>query len=164
LVDISNNSQSDRAAALTFLRNAAITYVDATFANVGDGPATSHYKPAGKIAHSMATRFKIEHKFTGNLGEDLTEYISNFMDAADDYNLTNKQNMDFAHLLHDGEAKRFYREKICPLVRTSPKTPRMQAEFDCLTRHTRRVRKHLQKLNLMALVDKRNCTVTERLE
>jgi phage-related protein len=115
------NSQSDRTAALTLLRNAASTSVDATSPNVGDGNDNSHSEPASKIAHSMATRFKIEQKFTGKLGEDLTEYISNYMDAANDYNLTNQQKMDFMHHLLDGEAKRFYREKFYPLVQTSLK-------------------------------------------
>jgi hypothetical protein len=38
----------------------------------------------------MDTRFKIEQKFTEKLGEDLTEYVSNYMDAAKDYDLTNQ--------------------------------------------------------------------------
>jgi hypothetical protein len=84
------NSQSDRTKALTLLRNATSTSVDATSANVGDGTATSHTEPASKRAHSMDTRFKIEQKFTEKLGEDLTEYVSNYMDAAKDYDLTNQ--------------------------------------------------------------------------
>jgi hypothetical protein len=158
------NSQSDRTAALTLLRNAASTSVDATSPNVGDGNATSHSEPASKIAHSMATRFKIEQKFTGKLGEDLTEYISNYMDAANDYNLTNQQKMDFMHHLLDGEAKRFYREKVLSsCTNFAEATAMMQAEFNSLTRQNR-VRKHLQKLRLVTIVKKRNCTATEGLE
>ena len=47
------------------------------------GPESS-----SRIAHSMAARFKDGDKFSENLGEDLTEYICNYMDAAKDYNLT----------------------------------------------------------------------------
>jgi hypothetical protein len=61
-------------------------------------------EPSCKIAHGIATRFKAEQKFTGKPGEDLTEYISNYIDAANDYNLSAKQRLDYMHLL-DGEAK-----------------------------------------------------------
>jgi hypothetical protein len=115
------NSQSERTAALTLLRSTASTSVDATSPNVGDDPATSHSEPARKIARSMATRFKNEQKGTRKLGENLTEYISNYMDAANENNLTNQQKMDFMHHLLDGEAKRFYPETFCPLVQTSLK-------------------------------------------
>jgi hypothetical protein len=158
------NSQSDRTAARTLLRNAASTSVDATSPNVGDGNATSNSEPASKIAHSMATRFKIEQKFTGKLGEDLTEYISNYMDATNDYNLTNQQKMDFMHHLLDGEAKRFYREEVLSsCTNFAEATAMMQAEFNSLTRQNV-VRKHLHKLRLVTIVKKRNCTVTEGLE
>jgi hypothetical protein len=33
-------------------------------------------------------RFKIEQKFTGKIGEDLTESISNYIDAANDYSIS----------------------------------------------------------------------------
>jgi hypothetical protein len=46
-------------------------------------------EPVSRIAHSMATYYKIEPKFTGKLGDDLTEHINNFMDAASDYTPTN---------------------------------------------------------------------------
>jgi hypothetical protein len=55
----------------------------------------------------MATRFKADQKFTGKLGEDLTKYISNYMDAANDYNLSAKQKLDYMHHVLDGEAKKF---------------------------------------------------------
>jgi hypothetical protein len=121
LVDMLYDSQSDRTAALTLLRNAASTSVDAKSPNVGDGNATSHSEPASKIAHSMATRFKIEQKFTGKLGEDLTEYISNYMDAANDYNLTNQQKWILCIICLMEKRRGSIVKKFCPLVQTSLK-------------------------------------------
>jgi hypothetical protein len=112
----------------------------------------------------MATRFKIEQKFTGKLGEDLTEYVSNYMDAAKDYDLTNKKNLDFMHHLLDREAKRFYRENVLSFcTNCAEATAMMQEDFNSLTRQNC-VRKHQQKLRFLTIVKKKNCTVTEGLE
>jgi hypothetical protein len=92
------------------------------------------------------TRFKAEQKFTGKFGEDLAEYISNYMDAANDYNLSTKQRLECMNHLLDGEAKRFYREKILSSCATfAEATSMMQEEFNSLTKQNR-VRKHLQKV------------------
>jgi hypothetical protein len=55
----------------------------------------------------MATRFKADQKITGKLGEDLTEYISNNMDAANDYNLSAKQKLDYMHHVLTGKQQGF---------------------------------------------------------
>jgi hypothetical protein len=121
-------------------------------------------KPSSKIVHSMATRFKAEQKFTGKLGEYLTEYISNYMDAANDCNLSAKQKLEYMHHLLDGEAKRFYREMILSSCATfAEATGMMQEEFNSLT-SVNRVRRHLQRLRLSTIVGNRSCSVTEALE
>jgi len=58
-----------------------------------------------RIAHSMATRFKSTDKFNGKLGEDIGEFINNYMDAARDYGFKSSQKLDFFHHMFDGEAK-----------------------------------------------------------
>ena len=52
------------------------------------------------------------HTANGKLGEDLTEYIWNYMDAETDYNLTDRQKFDFFHYVFEGEAKLFYKGKV----------------------------------------------------
>jgi hypothetical protein len=72
--------------------------------------------------------------------------------------------MDFMHHLLDGEAKRFYRENVLSsCTNFAEATAVMLAELNCLTRQNR-VCKHLQKLRLVTIVKKKNCTVTEGLE
>jgi hypothetical protein len=106
--------QSDCDTALTLLRNAQPSTSDAvsTGSAVNNNTPAYSSEPSTKIAHSIATRFKADQKFTGKLGEDLTEFISNYMDAANDYNLSAMQKLDYMHHLLDGEAKSFNREKI----------------------------------------------------
>ena len=65
-----------------------------------------------RAAHNMALRFKNQDKFTGKLGEDLTEHINSYIDAAQDYNLDQTNKLAFFHNIFDGEATRFYREKV----------------------------------------------------
>jgi hypothetical protein len=90
LVPMIYDSQIDQDAASTLLRSFTQSISDNASTGTGGGsmniPRSS--EPVSRIAHSMATRFKTDQKFTGKLGEDLTEHINNFMDAASDYNLT----------------------------------------------------------------------------
>jgi hypothetical protein len=68
------------------------------------------------------------------------------------------------HRVLDGEAKRFYREKILLSCATfAEATGILQEEFNSLTRQSR-VRKHLQKLRLSTIIGDRRCSVTESLE
>jgi hypothetical protein len=159
-------SQSDCDTALSLLRNAHSSTSDAVSSGSAVNNITPAYssEPSSKIALTMATRFKADQKFTGRLGEDLTNYISNYMDAANDYNISEKQKLDYMHHVLDGEAKRFYREKILSSCATFAEASSiMQEEFNSLTRHNR-VRKHLQNLRLSTIVENRRCTVTKALE
>ena len=79
------------------------------------GPPVQVYSPGrhdseARAAHNMALRVKNQDTFTGKLGEDLTEHINNYIDAAQDYNLDQTNKLAF-HNIFDGEAKKFYREK-----------------------------------------------------
>jgi hypothetical protein len=86
------------------------------------------------------------------------------MDAANDYNFSAKKKLDYMHHVLDGEAKRFYREKILSSCATFAEvTGTMKEEFNILTRQSR-VRKRLQKLRLSTIVGNRRCSVTEALE
>jgi hypothetical protein len=166
LITMLYESQSDCDTALTLMRNAQPSTSDTVSSGSAVNNITHAYssEPSSKIAHSMATRFKADQNFSGKLGEDLTEYTSNYMDAANDYNLSAKQKLDYMHHVLDGEVKRFYREKILSSCATfAEASSMMQEEFNSLTRQNR-VPKHLQKLRLSTIVGNRRCTVTEALE
>ena len=81
------------------------------------GPPVHSYLPGrrdseARSAHNMALRFKNQDKLTGKLGEVLTEHINNYIDAAQDYNVDKTNKCTYLHNIFDGEAKRFYREKV----------------------------------------------------
>jgi hypothetical protein len=101
-------SQSDCDTALSLLRNTQSSTSDAVSSGSAVNNITSAYssEPSSKIAHSMATRFKGDQKFTGKLGEYLTEYVRNYMDAANDYKLSAKQKLDYIMYL-TGKQKGF---------------------------------------------------------
>ena len=65
-----------------------------------------------RTAHNMALLFKNQDKLTGKLGEDLTEHINNYNDAAQDYSLDQTNKLAFLYNIFDREARRFYREKM----------------------------------------------------
>ena len=73
---------------------------------------TSHLSMDLKIAHSIASRFKREERYSGKIGEDINEVIDNYCDAAGDSNLNEDQKLRYFHNVFDGEAKRFYRTSI----------------------------------------------------
>jgi hypothetical protein len=74
LITMQNKSHSDCDTALTSLRNAQPSKSDAVSTGSAVNNVTHAYsfETSGKISHSMPTRFKAEQKFTGKLGEDLT--------------------------------------------------------------------------------------------
>jgi hypothetical protein len=118
----------------------------------------------GRIAHNMATRFKVANKFSGKLDGNLTEYLNNYMDACNDYNLSVQHRFDYKHHLLEGEAKRFFRANvISSCMSYSEASSLMQNEFNGITRQNR-VRKHLQKLRLGEVMSRNKCSVAEGLE
>ena len=124
----------------------------------------SQLEPSTRVAHNMAVRFKGYQRFSGKLGEDLAEHISNYMDAAKDYNLSSNQLLDYLHHILDGEAKRFYRHKVHGVVDTFSEACKiLTEEYNSLTRQSR-VRKHLQSLRLADVMKRKKLSITEGLE
>ena len=74
------------------------------------GPPVQGYPPGrrdpeSRAGQKMALRFKNQDKVTEKLGEDLTEHVNNYIDAAQDYNLDQTNKLAFFHNIFDGEAK-----------------------------------------------------------
>lgn len=62
-----------------------------------------------RLAHNVATRFKKEDRFSGDINEDIKEYLSGYEDVALDYNLTEAQKLAYLHNMLRGEAKIYYK-------------------------------------------------------
>jgi hypothetical protein len=74
-----------------------------------------------QIAQKMAMRVaKSETKFTGDLNQSYTEFISNYQHASKEYELTPTQKLQYLYLLSDGEAKQYYRNYCYALLRMRP--------------------------------------------
>lgn len=117
-----------------------------------------------KIAHNVALRFKNQEKFTGKLGEDLTENISNCIDAAQDYKLDQTNKLAFFHNIFDGKAKRFYREKAKGRCGTFEQASQiLQDEYNSVTKQNR-IRHYLQSLRIRTLMHTERITTAESLE
>ena len=112
----------------------------------------------------MALRFKNRDKFTGKLGEDLTEHINNYIDASQDYCLDQDNKFAFFHNIFEGEAKRFYREKVRERCGNFEQACQiMQDEYNNITRQNR-IRKYLQSLRIQSLMNTKKLNTAEALE
>jgi len=112
----------------------------------------------------MAIRFKSTEKFSGKLGESITEHINNYLEVANEYGLDHGEKFLFFYHIFDGEAKRFYRIKVLVIVDDfASACQMMQEEFNNITRQNR-VRKYLQSLRLNSIIKSRNCSIAEALE
>ena len=117
-----------------------------------------------RIAHNMALRFKNRDKFTGKLGKDLTEHINNYIDASQDYCLDQGNKFVFFQNIFEGEAKRFYREKVQERCGNFGQACQiMQDEYKNITRQNR-FRKYLQSLRIQSLMNMKKLNTTEALE
>jgi hypothetical protein len=170
LISMIYNNESDCEVALNYLRSQRTSSNQSSIfqSSLEDGVQNAlsiGEKSAGRIAHNMATRFKLaDDKFSGKLDENLTEYLNNYMDASNDYGLTLQQKFNYLHHLFDGEAKRFFRSNVMESCNSfSEACSLMQQEFNSLTRQSR-VRKHLQKLRIGEVMNRKKCSVAEALE
>ena len=164
------NNEADREFALNSLRNQTTTSNQSSNTHISleegiQNTLSIGETSAGRLAHNMATRFKMaDDKFSGKLDENLTEYLNNYMDASNDYGLRSQQQFNYLHHLFDGEAKRFLRSNVMASCNSfSEACSLMQQQFNSLTRQSR-VRKHLQKLRLGEVMTKKKCTAAEALE
>lgn len=87
----------------------------------------------------MAIRFKdSKQKFSGNIGEFLSDYVSEYLQAARDYNLGNMQKLQFMHNILAGDAKKFYYNRFNSYVASFPQAVSMLLdEFNSHVRHGR---------------------------
>lgn len=49
------------------------------------------------MAHNISQRFRKEEKFSGKLGENISESFKNYDEACSDYALTDEQKLKYLH-------------------------------------------------------------------
>jgi predicted phage-related endonuclease len=118
-----------------------------------------------QISHKMAMRFaKSDTKFTGDLDQSYTEFISNYQDASKYYELTPTQKLQYIYLLFDGEAKRFYRNYVANTVKTFNEAhARLLEEHNSSTRQNR-VKKELSRLRVLEIAQKEKIYIHAAVE
>lgn len=66
-------------------------------------------------AYNMTSRFKRDDKFSGKFCENVNKVLGNNMQAANDYDLNQSQELSFFQNLLDGEAKQFFATYVQPV-------------------------------------------------
>jgi hypothetical protein len=65
-------------------------------------------EPPTKIAHIMALRFN-NRKFSEKLGENLTDFVNDYLETSTDYDLASAAQLQYLHHLFTGEAEQLTR-------------------------------------------------------
>ena len=117
-----------------------------------------------KLVYYIGNRFRnAESKFSGDLGESWTEYVSEYQQVARDYSLTPKQKKQYLHNLLKGDAKRYYLDRVDNEINTFAEAVRMIGEeYNSLVRQNR-VKNHLTGLRITKYTDN-NLDELEALE
>jgi hypothetical protein len=117
-----------------------------------------------KAAHHMAMRFKDDtKKFSGALGECWSEFISEYLYAAEDYKLNPFQKLQYFHHLLRDNAKRFYTRHIQGNVGSfSEASNLMEQEYNSISRRNR-ISNHLKSLRITQYVSS-HCNTSDALE
>lgn len=83
--------------------------------NSGSQDTSGSYNNSYRVAHNVAMRFKYESsKFSGDIGQSWNEYVAEYQQVSRDYNLTERQKLQFLHNLFIGDAKRHYLDSVAP--------------------------------------------------
>lgn len=72
-------------------------------------------------ANNISPQFREDDRFTVTLGEDINEYIQNFIESGDDYNFNSPQILCYSHGFLDYESKIFYTTYVHLICFTSEK-------------------------------------------
>lgn len=106
-----------------------------------------------KAAHNVAMRLKdYEQKFSGDLGQCWQDFVDNYEQISEDYNLNEEQKLQYLHNLMSKDAHRFYLEKVKPNAKTYVDAVIMiDKEYNSVVRQTR-VKNHLSSLRLATYI------------
>lgn len=114
------------------------------------------------LAHNVATRFKKKDHFSGEINEDIKEYLSNYKDVALDYNLTEAEKLSYLHNLLKGEENLYYKTIKLSCRTFDDARSKLIGKYSNVIRQNR-VRKTLQSFRLNAIMKERNIGVPEAL-
>jgi sugar-specific transcriptional regulator TrmB len=117
-----------------------------------------------KAAHHIAMRFKDDSKkFSGALGECWSEFLSEYLYAAEDYKLNPSQKLQYLHHLLKENAKRFFTRNIQGTINTfSEASAMMEQEYNSISRRNR-ISNHLKSLRISQFITS-DCNTSDALE
>jgi hypothetical protein len=120
---------------------------------------------ATRAAHNLGLRFKqVEDKYSGEMSECLSEKLSHYVTAADDYELTNEQRLRFLHNIFTGESLRFYDLNVKGKYTTfSTAVAAMEAEFNSPTRQNR-AKNYLKTIRISKVQATERLSTTDALD
>lgn len=64
------------------------------------------------MAYNIASRFRHEYLFTGNLGQDIYEYSVNYLNECSYYDQNTSQKLRLFYNQCDGEVNRFFKKYV----------------------------------------------------
>lgn len=116
--------------------------------------ATPSRELDSNTAHKVAMRFKEDKKkFSGAIGEYFNDFVSDYLQAARDYDLTPTQKLQYLHNVLTGDAKRFYYNRIEGYAAGfSQAVTMLQDEYNSAVRQDR-CKNYLSSLRLAKFAD-----------
>ena len=76
-------------------------------------PTSTNYPSAESVAHNVSMRLKDSDKtFSRDLGDSWMEYVDDYLQLCRDYSLSPSQKLQYLHNLLQGDAKRYYLDKV----------------------------------------------------
>jgi hypothetical protein len=120
---------------------------------------------AARAAHNLGLRFKlVEDECSAKMSECLSEKLSHYMTASDDYELINEQRLRFLHNIFTGETLRFYDLQVKGKYTTfSTAVAAMEAEFSSPTRQNR-AKNYLKTIRISKVQATERLSTTDALD
>lgn len=117
-----------------------------------------------RTAHNPVPKLKTDDRLSGKIGENVSEYIANYTEAAPYYELGSSQKLLSFQNLFSGEAKSFYWNHVQAMCiafeRACNRTP---SRFSSIARQDI-ARKYLPDLSLTSVIEKKSWNVSKVLE
>jgi len=74
---------------------------------------------SSNVVYSVSKAYYREgSKFSGEIGQSWNEAVANYQQVAKDYELTDRQKLQYIHYMLDGDAKRYYYDSVEPQAGT----------------------------------------------
>lgn len=134
--------------------------VESTHSNLSN----NNMESSSKAAHNIAMRFKDKcAKFAGNIEENWTHFLNEYMNACEDYEISNDKKVQYMYHILKDDARLFYDNKIRNKISNfNEACALMNKEYNSVARQNR-IRTQLNRLRVCQYVTS-NCSESEALE